>query len=75
MTIMGIITLTKQGPTNSPEQPLEPGAGAPEITPEMLEAGATLVQAWDYDLPSLTAHTHRELARQVYEAMRRLSPD
>ena len=45
------------------------------VTPEMLEAGEALVQAWDYGSPSLTARTHRELALQVYEAMRRLSPD
>lgn len=33
-----------------------------------------LVEAWDYGSPSLTARTHRELARQIYEAMQRLSP-
>jgi hypothetical protein len=47
---------------------------AVEITPEMLAAGASIVEAWDYDSPSLSASTHAALATLVYQAMKRLEP-
>lgn len=45
-----------------------------EITPEMLEAGRSIVEAWDYDSPSLSASTHSDFAKLVYLAMRRCEP-
>ena len=52
---------------NSPRNDLE-------VTREMLEAGGSIVEAWDYDYPWLDVKTHWGLAERVYLAMRRLEP-
>ena len=45
-----------------------------EITPEMLAAGGAVVEAWDYGYPSSQSSTHRQLAAEVYLAMKRCEP-
>ncbi len=45
------------------------------ITPEMLEAGGLIVEAWEYGYPSSELLlTHRDLAKSVYLASKRCEP-
>lgn len=41
-----------------------------EITPEMIEAGSALIYAWFGDVISQLSETGRDLAIEVYRAMR-----
>jgi hypothetical protein len=45
-----------------------------DITPEMLRAGALILEAWDYDSASLSVATYHQLAELLYARMRRLEP-
>lgn len=46
-----------------------------EITPEMLRAGGSLVEAWDYGYPWLEVSNHQALAKLIYYQMRPLEPE
>lgn len=67
MTIVGIITLTKQGPTNSPAPPL--GAGAPEVTHQMIEAGVSALQRRGVGLDGEATSFLEDAVCEVFLAM------
>ena len=56
--------MTKPSPTNNPTPHSTEGAGAPEITPAMVEAGIEALWSHDPDDRS------REIVRAVFIAMR-----
>lgn len=68
---MRIITLTKQ-PTNpsSGGAPGSQGAGAPEVTSEMIEAGIGAIQSLEYEFwESRTPEDLAQLVTAIYLAM------
>ena len=71
--MLRIITLTKQGLTNTPAMPPNEGAGAPEISREMIAAGEEVIDRAFMSAglsPSLPVYS---VVRDVYIAMRRIA--
>lgn len=72
---MGIITLTKQGPISSPTSAPDLGAGEPaqvEVTPEMVEAGISVL--WASGAVEGELGSDKLLVAEIYRAMASLGP-